>query len=660
MTHLPMPARAALLAWALGAASQVLAAVTPAALFQDGAILQHGRPVTIHGRAREGERVTIHLDGEIAGSTIATGGRWRVTLPPRAPGGPHRLDIAGDNRLTIGDLYFGDLWLAGGQSNMELPLERVKYHYAREIARQGSAQPLIRQFSVARDQSFAGPRADIRAGRWIAPTDAQIGEFSAVAWFFARALQRQRDIPVGIVRVAVGGSRAESWMSEAALADFPDIAGQIRALRRPGHIEGLQQAIQQREDNWRQALDTADLGLRAEPPWYAPGHDDSHWPEVPVPGLWDARGPGALPGAVWLRREVELKAGETGSPALLWLGTLIDADETWVNGERVGGTGYRYPPRRYELAPGTLRPGRNLIAVRLVSRDTSGGPIPDKPYVLRTAEREIDLRGPWRVRRGAAADPLPSPEYQDFLQPLGYYNAMLAPLAPLEMSGVIFYQGESNVGRAAQYRRLFPALIADWRALFGRADLPFLYVQLASYLPAPAQPAESAWAELRAAQAAVEEQVPHSGMAVTIDVGEWNDIHPVDKRAVGERLALLARRVAYGDEKGLVARGPRPRCMSRTGDSLRVHFRDVGGGLATRDGAAPDGFALAAGNSPFRWVRARLDGNSVVIAGVPESPLRLRYAWADNPARANLYNREGLPATPFENPGYCSAEASVD
>ena len=307
---------------------------------------------------------------------------------------------------------------------------------------------------------------------------------------------------------------------------------------------------------------------------------------------------------------------------------------------------YQYPPRRYSVEAGVLRPGRNTIAVRVINSSGRGGFVEDKPYWLRVGDTTIDLSGEWRFRTGAVSAALAPQRFVRHRQPAGFYNAMLAPLLPMTIRGVIWYQGETNADRPAEYRNLFRAMIRNWRRDFGQGEFPFIFVQLANFMAAYPQPTESDWAETRAAQAGALAE-PNTAMAVIIDVGEWNDIHPLDKKTVGERLALAARKLVYG-EQDLVASGPLWRSVTRNGDTLAVAFDSAGSGLVAR-GAEPSGFAVAGPDGAYRWAKARIDGNRVLLTSPGISaPEFVRYAWADNPDTANLYNAEGLPAVPFE------------
>lgn len=621
----------------------VLADVELPRLLSDGAILQRDSELSIWGRAEDGEAIEVYLDDRRVGAAVAAGGHWRSFVPPQPAGGPHVLRVEGENVVHVRDIRFGDVWVASGQSNMELSMDRIKGRFAADVA--AADYPLIRQFHVPRGYDFVAPHADFDGGEWVASTPETVLDFSAVAWFFARDLHERYDVPIGILSSNYGGTTVEGWMSEEALEAFPEHLEVARRLRDRDYLQSLLDAGRHAEEAWDANVDGKDAGLAAEVPWYRPACDDSAWKTMRVPGQWTGTALEHFDGAVWFRREIVLPAALAGRPAALELGAIVDADVTWVNGIEVGETTYEYPPRRYRIPPDVLREGRNVIALRVVNKSGEGGFVTDKPYELRVGSERIDLRGAWRYRIGAAVEPLPPRRFVEWHQPLGFYNAMLAPLTNMTVKGVIWYQGASNVGRADEYRRLFPALIRDWRSQWRQGDFPFLFVQLANFLEPSEKPVESEWAALREAQR-IALRVPATAMAVAIDVGEWNDLHPSDKKTVGERLALAARKLAYG-ETDLVASGPMFRSLQASGGRLIVEF-DHAGGLEACGGPL-SGLAVAGPEGDWHWAEAEIDGNRVRVWDEEiAEPVAVRYAWADNPVGANLCNREGLPASPFE------------
>lgn len=628
----------------LAVCSPAFAEVRLPRLLSDGVILQRDTAASIWGWADDGGSVKVYLDGELAGDTEAVDGRWQVRIEPVGAGGPHELTVEGENSVTVRDLYFGDVWVASGQSNMELPMERVKEKYPEEII--AADYPRIRMFTVPRKYEFKRPLEDLDGGSWVPSTPSTVLDFSAVAYFFANEIHNHLRVPVGIISSSYGGSPAEGWMSEEALEQFPHYREIARRFGDDNYLQRLKAADKAAADAWYGKIDEADKGLHGAKLWSAPDLDDSAWAEMSVPGFWSDTDPGPINGVVWFRRTFELPRSAEGMPAKLMLGRIVDADTTYINGTKVGTTTYQYPPRRYDIAEGILRAGENTITVRVVNSAGDGGFVDDKPYELYADDTTVDLTGTWRYKVGAVAEPLVPPQFLDYKQPLGFYNAMLAPLENMTIKGVIWYQGESNVERADEYRRLFPAMIRDWRKHWGQGDFPFIFVQLANFLEPVDRPSESAWAELRGAQLSTLAE-PNTAMAVAIDVGEWNDIHPLNKKAVGHRLALAARNIAYG-ESDLVSSGPLFRSLTARDDKLTLAFDHPGCGLIARGGRL-QGFAISEGDDAYVWADAVIDGDKVTVWNDSVThPVSVRYAWADNPVNANLYNCDGLPASPFQ------------
>jgi sialate O-acetylesterase len=608
-----------------------------------GAVLQRDTAWKLWGKAAPGEAIEVRLDGKSIGRTTARSRDWSLALAPQPAGGPHRIEVIGKNQTLLEDVYFGDLWLASGQSNMELPMARVQVKYPDDVAQ--ASHPLIRFFRTPKEADFVAPRFDFSAGQWRAVTPESVRDMSAVAFFFARQVQAHHAIPIGIIDNSYGGSAVESWMSEQALKAQPEQLEQARRYRDDAYLARIKEADARKNAAWSAGVDAGDRGLHDEPKWFERELPPALWKDVTLPGLWRDRGVIAGNGVVWFRREVELPPAAAGQAALLELGRLVDADTAYVNGVEVGHTTYQYPPRRYTVPAGLLRAGANSIAVRVTSQRDKGGFVPDKPYALTVGGTEYALAGTWKYRVGVETQPLAPDAFVPYKAPLGFYNALLAPLAKLRIKGVIWYQGESNTGNPDAYASAFPALIRDWRKTFAQGDFPFLYVQLADFMPASAQPVESGWAATREAQRRALSE-PNTAMAVAIDTGEWNDIHPLDKKDVGERLALAARKLVYGEN--IVYSGPMFRSLELRDGQLVLGFDHVGGGLVCRGDRLRE-FAVAGADGRFVWARAEIRGDQVVVSSARVTqPIRVRYAWADNPDKANLFNAEGLPASPFE------------
>ena len=637
-----------------------VAEVTLPKLVSDGMVLQRNAPVKIWGWADAGEQIQVDFKGEHYRTEANDGGDWSITLKSSPAGGPYSMKVRGENLIAMDNILLGDVWLASGQSNMEYPINRIAHAFADEIAAVDNAH--IRQFQVPQTYNFNTPQLDLAGGQWLPATQQHIQNFSAVGWFFANRIQQREQVPIGIINSSLGGSPAEAWVSEATLQQFPQHLTEKRRFENAGLIEQFEREDRSRSDRWYATAAKKDLGLQAgKAPWHAPGLETDGWQTFSVPGYWAEQTGNDKKGIFWLRKSVHLPENLVGKPALLELGRIVDADETWINGEKVGNTTYLYPRRRYAVPEGVLQAGENLIAIRVTnSGGGRGGFVEDKPYQLSVDKQHFDLKGPWQFTQSAE---MPQLESQTFVRwkPGGLYNAMLHPLQNYRIKGALWYQGESNVGRAEEYRKLFPALIRDWRQGWqqnaGQSTLPFLFVQLANYLKANNSPTDSAWAELRAAQASAL-TLADTSMAVTIDAGEWNDIHPLDKKIVGERLALAAENRVYGHEE-VASSGPHLQSAEFAEGKVTLAFTHAASGLVAspcthtcvnREGNSPlYEFALAGRDGRYHWANARIRGNHVEVwSEQVAQPQSVRYAWADNPAGANLYNGAGLPAAPFQ------------
>jgi len=610
-------------------------------LVSDGMVLQRDKPITLWGWADEGEQITLTL-GKQKASTEAKDGRWQVTLKPLSAGGPYTLDIQAKNQLQVKDIVAGDVWIAAGQSNIELPIRRVKYNYPGLI--ESTHLPLIREFNVPVDYAFKGPREDFKQGQWKLAEPENLPGFSAVGFFFARALHQKLNVPIGLITIPVGGSPAEAWVSESALQKYPHFLAQLQPFKDDRFVEETIAKDKLSSGNWYAELGKNDQGLASN--WSGAEFNPTGWLKFSVPGYLREQGNDFKNGSVWFRKTIELSAEQAAKPATVWLGVIVDGDQVFVNGKEIGQTGYKYPPRIYAVPANLLKAGKNSIAVRVTSYTGNAGFVKDKPYKLDLGSESVSLAGEWQYKVGAQAGDM-APTTTLHYQPASLFNAKLAPTLRFGMKGVIWYQGESNTSRAAEYSTLFPDLINDWRAQFKQGDFPFLFVQLPNLNEAVTEPGASDWADTREAQRKAL-RVKNTAMAVAIDVGEWNDIHPVNKQPVGERLALAAQKLAYGNKK-LIASGPNATTLKRTKQGLLVGFDPAGGTLEITKGGVLHHIAIAGADKKYVWAKAKIQGKQLLVWSeqVPE-PVSVRYAWADNPEGANLYNTVGLPASPFE------------
>ncbi len=610
-------------------------------LISTGMVAQRGAVLPIWGYAPPGAEVKITMGDESQLETSSRDGRWRVELAARPVGGPHSMEIFdGVDVIEVSDIWFGDVWLASGQSNMAWPVSNSN-NAEEEIA--SADHPLIRHFRVPLSWSEYS-EDELAGGDWQIADPEHVGSFSAVAYYFARELQKHVDVPIGLVHSSWGGSRVEPWMS---LEVFGEDAMQAIKDQDRETAEALRHRLNEKHG----VLPAVDGGLvDGDARWADPELDTSEWAEITAPGRWERQGYDEIDGIAWYRLSVELTAEEIGdSDVMIGLGRIDDSDISWVNGIQVGSTtGNWQVPREYAIPAGTLHPGVNVISVR--AEDTGGvGGIrgEENEMWLETAQGRRPLAGSWEFKIGAVAPPQIRARQH---MPTQLYNKMIHPMLSYPVMGFLWYQGESNDGEedAVEYAGLFQKMITSWRELWDVEDAPFLFVQLANFMQPSDTPTESNWAVLRESQSAALD-LPNVGQAVIIDIGEANDIHPRNKQDVGLRLSLAARHIAYGEE--IEYSGPMYASHRVDGGSIVIEFNHAESGLMAH-GASLGGFAVAGSDGTYHWATAQIYGKSVIVSSSEvSSPVSVRYAWANNPDRANLYNEEGLPASPFRTDG---------
>ncbi|TDI73837.1 MAG: 9-O-acetylesterase [Bacteroidetes bacterium] len=606
-------------------------------LFSDGMIAQRNATIPVWGYAPPGSNVSVSIGEELREAKAGKDGTWRVELEPRQAGGPFSLSIStGTDVIQVSDIWFGDVWVASGQSNMAWVVANSN-DAANEIA--SADYPLIREFkvplSLARSEEF-----ELAGGEWNLADSAHVGRFSAVAYYFAKEIAEHVDVPVGIINSTWGGTRVEPWTPPNSFGAEPALAAIDSYM---AEADSAYEAVRIKLAN----LPGRDMGLEAGVAhWAVQDLDTQGWDTVNVPSPWENEGYGGVDGVAWYRLLIELSADQVGDGSgTLGLGRVDDEDITWVNSVEVGRTNLYNSIRAYSIPPGTLHEGPNIIAVRVIDSGGLGGIRGAADDVwLETSSERVGLEGEWRFRFGRAD--IDEPQLANTL-PTVLYNKMIRPLINYPVTGYIWYQGESNASheQAAEYSELFKSMITGWRTEWRHSDAPFLFVQLANFRAVIDTPSESDWAVLRESQADAL-SLSNVGQAVIIDIGEANDIHPRNKQDVGLRLALAARHFAYGEED-LVFSGPTYASHRIDGDKIVIQFEHVGGGLAI-DEPELGGFAVAGADGKYFWASARIVGTTVVVSSARvREPSSVRYAWADNPDRANLYNAEGLPASPF-------------
>ena len=626
-----------------------------ASIFTANMVLQQGIALPIWGTAKPGEAITVCFADQEKTTTAGGDGRWQLMLEPlSASFDPRTLTVAASGEsVTLSNILVGEVWVCSGQSNMEFSMANTKNADAEIPLAQF---PNIRIFTVPKRSEWE-PQSTIPDAAWKICTPETASQFSAVAYFFGRELHNRLTVPIGLINGSWGGTIAEAWTSRESLLGEPTLRDIVDSM------DENKPRFKELRDEWQAKMDAinncttdaANIGFPRG--WADLPNPDGDWQKMELPGAWQNRGH-KHSGIFWFRKEVELPAGWAGKDLQLSIGAADKSETTFFNNEKVGSLTMKERPdawsiqRTYTIPGRLVKTGRNIIAVRVHSDMFNGGLTgPAEAMLLKcpsATDTAIPLAGTWlyaiEANYGLVELP-PEPMVPgNANMPCGLYNGMIAPLLPYAIRGVIWYQGESNAGRAQQYQTLFPTLIRNWRNAWGLPDLAFHFVQLANFNESNLPAHERHWPSLREAQT-MTLALPHTGMAVAIDVGEPDDIHPRNKQDVGLRLALNALYQTYGD-KAVVPCGPMFKTAKRTGDSVRVSFNHPGGGLACR-GEKLQGFAIAGIDRKFSEAEARIDGEEIVVSS-PSVPaaLEVRYAWADNPV-CNLYNAEGLPAAPF-------------
>lgn len=603
-------------------------------LFGDNMVLQRDSEIPVWGWAEPNESIEVRLNKQTAKATADASGKWTLKLRPEAASGPFTLTIKGSETIEIRNVLIGEVWLCSGQSNMEWSLAQVKADADIAVA----DNPFIRHIKIGRDIN-GRPQTEIEKGEWQVTNPENARAFSAVAYFFGKNLYDKLKVPIGLINSSWGGTNIETWISREGFESSPEFREMIAKMPvfDVDSIDGpIGAAITKRVESVQGSpltpFDSAAFAGR--------DFDDSKLPTLVQPKYWEGQSLGETDGVVWVRKTFTLTAAQAAQPATLRLGKIDDEDVTFVNGTQVGATAQWNADRQYAVPAGILKKGVNVVAVKITDNGGGGGMYgDDKDVRLDVGDSSVDLSGVWKyhvesVKFGVNVNQFPSLAY----------NAMINPLVPFKFRGVIWYQGEANNGRAYQYRTAFPLLIEDWRKKWN-SDFPFYFVQLATYK----QPGNSnegcPWAELREAQT-MTTKVPGTGMVVTTDIGNPDNIHPVNKQDVGRRLAALAFNRTYKIK--MVDSGPTYVSMKVSGNRVRVAFAGIGGGLMSSLGTKVGGFEIAGADQVFYPADAILDGNSVIVTSDKvASPVAVRFGWLGDASANSLFNKEGFPAVPF-------------
>ena len=610
----------------------LFANVKVARIFSDHMVLQRNVNAPIWGTADPGEKITVQINGLTSSTVASNDGLWKVYLPEFGAGGPYEMTVSGNNEVKYSDIMFGDVWIASGQSNMAWRLDNS--NNAEEEVRNAN-HPDIRLFYVPR-RVAKNPKSDLEQGQWDICAPEVAKGFSAVAYFFGRELHKDLNVPIGLINCNWGGTPAEAWTSAEMLKTLPDFEGRVLELEDGTNWEDDLPANTQRGKEKSEIINNSFNGL--ESGVHKINYNSNDWPVVIAPN-WENQ----LEGIVWLRKVIEVPKELRGKELRFDLGRFDNQGIVYFNEQELGTTNMPHFAA-YTVPPKLVKAGKNVITIRLLHRwgtpNFRGPQDRMKIYAPNGAVLE-SLAGPWKYQTDLEPKFPEVIGYQNY--PASLFNGMLYPIIPYGIKGVIWYQGESNASRGFQYRKLFQSMIEDWRVRWGLDYFPFLFVQLANYMDIPEQPVEDDWAELREAQM-MALTLPNTGMAVTIDIGEMFDIHPRNKQDVGHRLALAAKKVAYGQD--LVYSGPLYKSYEVNGSDVEISFDHVGKGLMVK-GEKLSGFQIAGENRKFYWADAQIVGGEVFVSSDKvKNPVAVRYGWAQNP-QCNLYNKNGLPASPF-------------
>jgi sialate O-acetylesterase len=612
-------------------------------IFGDNMVLQRGKGINVWGWAAPKEKVTVRFHNQTKQAIADKDGKWKSVLDAETAGGPYELNIKGKSTSVVfKNVLVGEVWICSGQSNMEWPLSATDNS---EAAIAAASNTMIRHIKIPNAIS-SKPADDINVGEWEVCSPQTVGDFTAVGYYFAAKISKELNVPVGLINTSWGGTHSETWTSREGFESSDEFKSMIASM--------AQLDVEKIAKEKAEILSAKITSLQGHYPatqqeialWSSAGIDDKGWPTMNVPGAWERQAWPDLDGTVWFRRSFDLPSSDAGKAATLWVSEVDDSDETYINGVKVGATQNSWNKlREYAVRDGLLKEGENTIAVKVVDTGGDGGIHGDASMLhLLVGSHNVPLEGTWhyQVESAAGASSVGPNDYPTLL-----YNAMINPLVPYTIEGALWYQGEANAGRAYQYRTAFPLMITDWRKHWGQGDFPFYFVQLASFGADEGNSEKgSSWAELREAQAFTR-KLPNTGMAVTTDIGNHDDIHPRNKLDVGLRLAAIALANTYG--QNIVCNGPRGEKMTREQGKTYVDFHNIGGGLVAKDKYGYiRGFEVAGRDGKFFPAQAFIDGNRIVLkCEQVREPVIVHYGWADDAGECNLYNKEGFPAEPF-------------
>ncbi|PBJ10986.1 sialate O-acetylesterase [Flavobacterium sp. ACN6] len=606
-------------------------------IFSDGMVLQRNKEIPIWGFADANESIEIHFNKQIKKTQADKNGKWTVNLSAEKAGGPFELIIIGKNKITIKNVLVGEVWICSGQSNMEFQVIKTM-NAEKEIA--DSNYPMIRHFGVAQDLSGT-PKDDLKQGKWEVSSKETVGNFTAVGYYFAKKLYSELKIPIGIINTSWGGTNVETWTSREAFQNSPEFKAMIADVP-VVDIDSVFEIYKKSVLDNLKKVQGFDVSMENETQFKDPNFQDKNWPEIKVPSLWENQQIGNIDGIVWMRKTIVLTAEQAKKEAILHLAKVDDEDKTYVNGVEVGTNNLWDKLRVYKIPANVLKEGTNVIAVRITDYSGGGGIYGD-PTDLKIDFKgsNFPLDGLWKFNVIQVKIAISPNSYPSLL-----YNAMVNPLVPYAMQGVLWYQGEANVWRAKEYKKSFPLMINDWRTKFKQGNFPFYFVQLSTFDEFGGNSQKgSRWAELREAQSETL-KLPNTGMAVTTDIGNAKDIHPTNKQDIGLRLAAIAMNDLYGKKQ--VHSGPTYKSQEIKGNQIILTFDNTGSGLSTLNNNELKGFEIAGSDKVFHAAKAIIKDNKIIVSSEKVlNPVAVHYGWADDDTTINLFNKEKFPASPF-------------
>ncbi len=619
--------------------NSIQAQVSLPKIFADNMVLQRNTPIPVWGLASANEKVEVKFNQQTKTIKADKNGKWLIRLDNETAGGPFELTIKGKNTIKFKNVLVGEVWLCTGQSNMEWSVIQSN-DAKKEIT--SANNPMIRHIKIDKEINSLPQQIVNSSNSWQVCYSTTVGNFTAAGYFFAKNIYNELKIPIGLINASWGGTNIETWISREGFESSDEFAEMISGMPKIS-LDSLSKFKIKKFEKRIETLQGTKINAENANNFKEAVYDDSNWPELNQPELWEHQSLGELDGVVWLRRPIVISAEDSKKQAVLELSKIDDDDITYVNGIEVGSTNQWDAFRKYTIPNGILKEGKNIIAIRVTDTGGGGGIYGDPTDLkLVVGDSIVPLNGIWKFQ----VESIKKTNNENSFPSL-CYNAMIHPLIPYAFKGVLWYQGESNASRSYQYQKAFQLMINNWRQKWNQGDFPFYFVQLASFVTEGNSNEGCGWAELREAQT-MTLSLPNTGMVVTTDlVTNPREIHPTNKQDVGKRLAALALNNVYN--KSMVCSGPMYKSMEIQENQIIVSFDDIGSGLYTPDKYGYiKGFEIAGEDQVFHYATAFIKDNKVILSSNEvENPMAIHYSWVGDASESNLFNKEGFPAVPF-------------